>query len=125
MGFFDKLFHGFYYVVNEETLKEYLEKELKFSLENGLEASANLNIYLNNEKHHIQIWNYAESLSENKKEKGLIISYDDEEYKTLEELYNSKLNNLPEYFKIELIDMDDEYLNNYKKNHPELKIENY
>ena len=117
MGFFDKLFHGFYYVVDEKTLKEYLEEELKFSIENKLEASANLNIYLNNEKHHIQIWNHAESSFE--------VYYDDEEYKTLEELYNSKLNGLPEYFKIELIDMDNEYLNNYKKNHPELKIENY
>ena len=125
MGFFNKLFHGFYYVVNEKTLKEYLEKELKFSLENRLEASANLNIYLNNEKHHIQIWNHAESSFEDEKQKGLIIYYDKEEYKTLEELYNSKLNNLPEYFKIELIDMDDEYLNDYKKKHPELKIENY
>ncbi len=125
MGFFDKLFHGFYYVVDEQTLKEYLEKELNFSIENKLEASANLNIYLNNEKHHIQIWNYTGSSFEDEKEKGLIIYYDKEQYKTLEELYNSKLNNLPDYFKIELIDLDNEYLSDYKKNHPELKIENY
>ena len=80
---------------------------------------------MNNEKHHIQIWNHAESSFKEEQEKGLIIYYDDEEYKTLEELYNSKLNNLPEYFKIELIDTDDTYLNDYKKNHPELKIEDY
>ncbi len=123
MGFFDKLFHGFYYVVDEKALKEYLERELNFSIENSLEASANLNIYLNNEKHHIQVCNYADSQFE--KEKGLIVYYDKEEYKTLEELYNSKLNNLPEYFKIELIDMDNDFLKEYKKNHPELNIENY
>ena len=125
MGIFNKLFHGFYYVVDEKTLKQYLENELNFSLENKLEASANFNIYLNNEKHHIQIWNHSESLFEEEKEKGLIIYYDNEEYKTLEELYNSKLNKLPEYFKIELIDTDDTFLNDYKKSHPELKVEDY
>lgn len=123
MGLFSKLFHGYYYVVDEKTLKKHLDDELKFSLDNKLEASANLNIYLNGEKHHIQIWNYTESKFE--KEKGLIIYYDEEEFKTLEELYNSKLSNLPEYFKIELIDMDNVFLNEYKKTHPELKIENY
>ena len=125
MGFFNKLFHGYFYVVDEKTLKEFLEKELKFTLENNLEASANLNIYLNNEKHHIQIWNHAASSFDDEKAKGLIVYYDDEELKTLEELYNLKLNNLPEYFKIELIDTDDDSLNEYKKNHPELNVENY
>jgi uncharacterized protein YlbG (UPF0298 family) len=125
MGLFSKLFHGFYYVVDEQILKKHLEDELKFSIENRLEASANLNIYLNGEKHHIQIWNYAESNYDEEKNKGLIIYYDENEFKTLEELYNSKLNNLPEYFKIELIDMDNKFLNEYKKTHPELKIDNY
>ena len=125
MGLFSKLFHGFYYVIDEQTLKKYLEDELKFSIENRLEASANLNVYLNGEKHHIQIWNYAESNYDEEKIKGLTIYYDKDEFKALEELYNSKLNNLPEYFKIELIDMDNNYLNEYKKAHPELKVENY
>ncbi|MBE6149258.1 MAG: hypothetical protein E7170_00865 [Firmicutes bacterium] len=125
MWLLDKLFHGFYYVVDEKTLRKYLKDELDFSLDNRLEASANLNIYLNCEKHHIQIWNFAESNWEEEKSKGLIIYYDKEEFKTLEELYNSKLNNLPEYFKIELIDADSVFLNNYKKAHPELKIDNY
>ena len=119
MGLFDKLFHGYYYVVDEQTLKKNLEDELNFSIENNLEASANLNIYLNGEKHHIKITNYDDQ------NKGLIIYYDEDEFKTLEELYNSKLNNLPEYFKIELIDMDNTFLNEYKKAHPELKIEEY
>ena len=125
MGLFDKLFHGYYYVVDEKTLKKYLEDELNFSLENNLEASANLKLYLNGEKKHIQIWNYAGSSFKEEQEKGLIIYYDEEEFKSLEELYNYKLNNLPEYFKIELIDTDNSFLNEYKKAHPELKIENY
>ena len=125
MGFFNKLFHGFFYVVDKDALKKYLEEELKFSLENKLEASANLYIYLNGEKHHIQIWNHAESNFEEEKEKGLIVYYDEDELKTIEELFSSKLNNLPEYFKIELIDMDNEFLNSYKKSHPELNVDNY
>ena len=125
MGLFSKLFHGYYYIVNGEVLKTYLKNELDFSLENNLEASANLYIYLNNEKHHVQIWNHSASDFKEEQEKGLIVYYDKEEFKTLEELYNSKLVDLPEFFKIELIDMDNQYLNDYKKNHPELKIENY
>lgn len=125
MGLFSKLFHGYYYVVDEATFKKYLENELNFALENNLEASANLYIYLNGEKHHIQIWNYTESNLEEDREKGLIIYYDEEEYKTLEELYNSRLSILPLYFKIELIDSDDNFLNEYKKNHKELNVNDY
>ena len=125
MGLFSKFFHGMFYVVDEETLKKYLESELNFSLENNLEASANFNIYFNGEKHHIQIWNYAASEFEDEKAKGLIIYCDEGEYKTLEELYGVELNNLPDFFKIELIDMDNTFLNEYKKAHPELKPEDY
>ena len=125
MGLFKNFFHGCYYVVDAAKFKEYLEKELNFSIDNSLEASANLNIYLNNEKHHIQIWNYKASSFKEEQEKGLVIYFDEEEYKTIEEFYNAKLNNLPEYFKIELIDTDDVMLNEYKKEHPELNPENY
>ena len=125
MGLFSNFFKGYFYVVDEETLKKYLEKELNFSMDERLESSANLNIYLNQEKHQIQIWNYKESSFPEEQEKGLVIYYDDKEYKTLEEMYQKELNNLPNYFKIELIDTDDIELNNYKKSHPELNIKNY
>ena len=125
MGFFSKLFHGFYYVVDEQTLKKFLENEMNFSLDNNLEASANFNIFINGEKHQIQIWNFSASNFKDEQEKGIVIYYDKEEFKTLEELYNSKFMNLPEYFKIELIYSDDVFLNEYKKSHPELKVEDY
>jgi hypothetical protein len=129
MGFFknliDKFNRGCFYVVDEETLRRHLEQNLKFSLDNNLEASANLNIYINNEKHHIQIWNFSASNFKDEKVKGLIVYYDDLEFKTIDDLMKEKLNNLPKYFKIELIDSDDTFLNEYKKNHPELKEEDY
>ena len=120
-----KINTGFYYIVNEEVFKQYLEKELTFSLEHNLEASADLNIYLLGEKHHIQIWNYDASEIESERVKGLVVYYDKEEYKTLDDLYQNRLNNLPQYFKIELLVADDVFLNNYKEEHPELIIDDY
>ncbi len=120
-----KINSGFFYIVDLETLKKHLERELDFSISNNLEASANLNIYLEGNKHHIQIWNYEASSFKDEQEKGLIIYYDEEEYRTLDELYSARLNNLPNYFKIELIGADDVFLNKYKEEHPELKVEDY
>lgn len=125
MGLFDKLFHGAFYVVDEATLKKHLEDELSFSIENSLQASANLYIYLNSEKHHIEVTNFQASEIESERQQGLIVSFDDEDFASLPEMYAAKLSSLPQYFKIELIDMDSVFLNEYKENHPELKIDEY
>lgn len=124
-NFFKKLQSGFFYVVDGNKLVWFLNEELQFSLENHLEASANINIYLHGEKHHIQIWNYTASAVQSEKEKGIIIYYDEEEYSTIEELCKEKLDELPKYFKIELIDGNDVRLENYMKEHPELRVEDY
>lgn len=129
MGFLkklaDKISKGFIYIVDIDTLEKYLKRELEFSLKNDLEASADLNLYVNAKKHHIQIWNYTASKFESEREKGLIFYYDEEEFRTLEDLMSQKLDNLPDYFKIELILGDDAGLNEYKRSHPELKEENF
>ena len=116
---------GIFYIVDKETLEEYLKRELNFSIENNLEASANLNIYLNGEKNHVQVWNHSASKFKSEQEKGIIVYYNDEELNSIEALFEKKLNNLPDYFKIELINFGDTFLYEYKKNHPELKIEDY
>lgn len=129
MGLFkkilDKMSRGCFYVIDMDTLQKYLQEELDFSLSNNLEASADLNLYVNGEKHHIQIWNYAASSFKSEKVKGLVIYYDKDEYRTLEELYRNKLNNIPKYFKIEVPNFDNQKLEKYKEEHPELKIEDY
>ena len=125
MGLFSKLFHGFFYVVDKEALRNYMENDLKFALEHNLEAISHFNLYLNGEKTEIQVWNHAASSFKDEQEKGLIVYYNKEELKTIDELFSTKLNNLPEYFKIELIDSDDKFLNEYKKSHPELNVEDY
>ena len=135
MGFFknliDKLNSGFFYIVDIDTLYEYLNRDLEFSLDNNLEASANLYIYYKNEKHKIQIWNHAASYYKDEKEKGLIVYYDNLEYKSIDEfmqnasIANIKIKDIKEFFKIELIDADSVFLNEYKAKHPELKVEDY
>ena len=135
MGFFGKIIKkitaGYFYVVDIKTLNELLQKDLEFSLSNNLEASTDLNIYYKEEKHHLQIWNHGASNFPEEKAKGLIIYYDDIEYKTIEECMNNatianiKLNDIEGYFKIELTESDSEFLNEYQKNHPELNVEDY
>lgn len=135
MGFFGKIIKkltaGYFYVVDIKTLNELLQKDLEFSLLNNLEVSTDLNIYYKEEKHHLQIWNHGASNFPEEKAKGLIIYYDDIEYKTIEECMNNatianiKLKDIEGYFKIELTESDSEFLNEYQKNHPELNVEDY
>ena len=121
----EKLNQRFTYVINKQILRIYLENEMKFSLDNNLEASADLYIYINGEKHQIQIWNFGASRDSEEKEKGLIVFFDDNEYRTIDDMISSELRYLPEYFKIELINCDDFMLNKYKEEHPELRLEDY
>lgn len=125
MGLFGNLFKKMFYVVDKPILKQYLEKELEFSINEHLDASANLYLYLNSTKNHLQIWNYTDSIDENLRYKGIVVYYNESEFKSIDELFLNALNNLPEYFKIELIDMDNAFLNQYRSAHPELKIEDY
>ena len=127
----EKLTQGYFYVVDINVLKEFLNDELKFTLENNLEASSHLKLYYKGEKHTIQVWNHAASNFADEKAKGLIVYYDDIEYKSIEELFenaiisNIKLKDIKDYFKIELIDSDSVFLNEYKDQHPELNVEDY
>ena len=135
MGFFKKMIEkfneGFFYVVDINTLRDYINEDLEITLDQKLEAGAHLNIYYNGDKHEIQVWNYAASDFQDEKEKGLIVYYDKIEYKSVEELFdnaiisNTKLKDIKEFFKIELIDMDSNYFKEYQKKHPELKVEDY
>ena len=135
MGFFKKMIEkfneGFFYVVDINTLRDYINEDLEITLDQKLEAGAHLNIYYKGDKHEIQVWNYAASDFQDEKEKGLIVYYDKIEYKSVEELFdnaiisNTKLKDIKEFFKNELIDMDSNYFKEYQKKHPELKVEDY
>ena len=136
MGFLkkliDKINQECFFVVDINTLYEELNNDLKITLDENLEAGENINIYFHGEKHHIQIWNYAASDFKDEIEKGLIIYFDDIEYKSIDELFENaiisgvRLNEIKEFFKIELIDgIISPFLKEYKDKHPELHIEDY
>ncbi len=129
MGLFkwlkENLNKTFVYIIDLDTLKKYLKREIEFSIKENLQASADLNIFLNGEKHHIQVWNFSASDDPEEKKKGLIIYFNDTGYKNINELIERELRFLPEYFKIELTLSDDAFLNEYKARHPELREEDY
>lgn len=123
--FKDKWNQSWTYIVTEEILREYLCREIQFSIKENLEASADLNIYLKGEKHHIQMWNYSASADRNEQSKGLVIYFDEKEYADIDELMDNQLGCLPEHFKVELTMGDDNFLNEYKASHPELREADY
>lgn len=133
MGFLKNFFHkpffhkpfftGWFYMVDLETLKTFLEQECRFAEEHKLELAANLYVYVGQEKHHILIGNDSASLDDDMPVQGWVYAYDDMEFSSLETLINQKLRFLPPYFKINLPDGDSVFLNEYKAAHPELKIE--
>ena len=123
-------FNGFEYVVDVKILEEYLKNELKFSLENNIESCVNLSLFYKGEKHLLNIWNFSASNFSDERSKGLSITFDDKEFYNIDYLINNaivcnhQLVNLNDFFVIEL-DIDSEFLKNYKFEHPELKIEDY
>lgn len=60
-----------------------------------------------------------------KKKRDLIVFFDDNEYRTIDDMIGNELRYLLEYFKIKLINCDDIMLNKYKEEHPELRLEDY
>ncbi|MBQ3257068.1 MAG: hypothetical protein IJA67_06630 [Oscillospiraceae bacterium] len=124
MGFFswlkDKLDQGRPYIVDEETLRAYLQSEIDFSLAHNLESVADLYIHHNGQKHDLMIWNFAASRDREERNKGLLFYYDDEEFLSIDDLFAKRLTRLSGYFKIELKLGDSVFLNQYRDQHPEL-----
>lgn len=130
MGFLKNLlkkefFTGYFYVLDLETLKIYLQRACVFSQENKLESAATLYIYDSRGKHLLEVGNPYASVDNDIPGTGFIFSYDDYEFASLDSLYSQKLRFLPPYFKINLPDGDDAWLSEYKAKHPELKPEDY
>lgn len=135
MGLFKKLIdkfnQGFFYVVDINVLKDFFNTSIAIDREHNLETYEQLFIYYKNEKHEIKVIDYSYSDIIEEKTKGLVFCYDGFEYKSLEEFFdnaviaNTKLNDITDYFKIEIMDHDFVPLNNWMKEHPELRVEDY
>lgn len=120
-----EFFTGYFYVIDLPTLREYLERSCRFAKENNLESAAELYLYLGGEKHLIGASNQSAGLDDDMPGNGFLFSFDEFEYASLDTMIRQKLSFLPPYFKINLPDGSDVWLNEYKKNHPELKVEDY
>ncbi len=122
-SFIDKLNKGFFYVVDLNTFRTYLQREVQFSIDENLCFCTELNIYYNGEKHFMELFNNVAD-EENPRE-GITVEYDKKEYDSIDSFINNALRYLPEFFKIELALGDDVFLNKYKLSHPELDVEEY
>ena len=127
-NFINKLNSGYFYNLDKNTLIKYLEEQVEFANQNDLEAVENLNIYYNNKKYELSIWNFTKSKLKQEQEQGFSVLFDNKEYRSISNLFRTatvenKLLDEIKYFKIELINGDSTVLNDYKKNHPELTDE--
>lgn len=125
MGFFKNIFKKsnsrYFYIVDPFIFRTFLEKDIEFSRANDLVACSDLYLYLDGQRHHLMIWGHYTD----EHELEFFSYYDDEEYQSLAQLFSMKLSSLPSYFKIKLNNSDDVFLNKYREEHPELKIEDY
>lgn len=97
-----KIFNsGYIYEVNKNILVEYINREIKFSKENGLELIAEFYIY-DDRKYHIILLN----------EKSIIACYCNEKrYANMEQFMVEVVNMFSDNIKLELPYTDDVFLN--------------
>ena len=125
---FKNINKGFIYIVDKETLIKFLNEQIEFAKNNNLEMIEELNIYFNDSKYLLSLYDYSYSNEENEREKGISVLFENKEYKTVNNLFeNGIINGIYlrdiKYFKIELIYGDNINLNKYRENHPELTEE--
>ena len=123
-----KLNSGYFYNLDRDKLINYLNEQVKFADENKLEAVETLNIYYNDKKYELSIWDFTKSNFKEEQKKGFSVLFDNKEYKTVDNLFKTalldgKILNEIKYLKVELVNYDSKDLNEYKKNHPELTDE--
>jgi hypothetical protein len=114
----------FDYVVDKDTFKTFVEKTIEFAREHELEIIDEFYIYINGEKQLVQIWNL--DADQFKATKGISIKYNGMEYTNFEGFYEKVIQPIPaEYIHIYLTLRTDDFLDEYKKNHPELKPQDF
>ena len=122
-SFIDKLTKGYYYVVDAQTFRTFLERDLQFCVNEDLVFCTGLNLFFSGKKHFMQMFNNLAD-EENPRD-GVTIVYDGTEYTSIESFFECALRYLPAYFKIELTLGDDVWLNEYKATHLDLNPEDY
>lgn len=115
----------FSYLLDYETLIQYMKEEDKFNCDNKLEAGFHYYFYQNDKKIEAQAWYYTFSSSKTEKDKGIIYYWNNEEFHSLDSLIENKIEKFDGYVLIELIDGDSTLLNEFRENHKELDVAMY
>ena len=114
----------FDYVVDKMTFKEFIQRTIDFAVEHQLEIIDEFYIYINGEKKLVSIWNL--DADQFKATKGISIKYENVSYSNLEGFFENVVQPIPsEYIHIYLTLRTDDFLDEYKKNHPELKPQDF
>lgn len=112
------------YVVDKNTLKDYVNKTIKFAKEHELEIVSEFYLFNNGNQQLIQIWNL--DADQFKTTKGISIKYNGMEYTNFDGFFEGVIQPIEaEYVHIRLTLNRDEFLDEYKKNHPELKPQDF
>ena len=112
VNFIKSFIKGNFYVIDKETLRTFLEEENSFANDNALELATDINIYINSEKLHVQI------IEE-------VLYCNGEKFHSIGDFINIKLDKNTQYFKVEPIGSNSVVFEQYKEQHPELKVEDY
>ncbi|MCR4581122.1 MAG: hypothetical protein K5666_01240 [Bacilli bacterium] len=114
-----------FYLIYYDDLIKYLRGEELFSLDNKLEAGFHLYIYQGIEKNELQAWYFTNSNFEDERVKGNKYYFNKEEFDSLDALINNKIPYFDGAILIEICDLGSVSLDEYKKSHPELNVEEY
>ena len=117
--FFDKFKQKYIFVVDRETLRQFILEQIAFAKEHNLEEVEEIFIYINGVKKTINITNYAI-------DKGIAFKYEGLSYQDMNGFFEHVIDPIPgEYLKIELNWSNSKILNDFKNAHPELRPEDY
>lgn len=119
-----ELFTGFFYVVDEETLIDYINRNVDLSFEVKMPFCTEFNMYFEGEKYFVQVFNNAFD-EDAVTHEGISVVCGGKEYGSVGEFAREALGVAPQFFKIELTLSDDTVLNEYKAAHPELDPDKY
>ena len=132
MGFLDKVkkfFSNAKYVVDDKTLSEYIEKEISSSEKYEYELIGDFCIFPDGNKKRVLILNHKFATSDEDIGKGIVYyccyGGEDIPYNSISELLDKEFPQRTVYYKIEFLDADSEFLNEFMKCHPELSVEDY
>lgn len=130
MGFLKKLknfFEGYYYVVDDKTLSEYIEKEIAVTEQVKVDIVTEFMIFPDGQKQKVLICNHKFTYEGEDVGKGIVYYFGNEQvpYNSITELLDRHHPHRTNYYKIRLELADSEFLKDYMSAHLELNAEEY